>query len=559
MLKELRIRNFALIEKLNIEFSNGLNVLTGETGAGKSILLDSIGILCGKRANSEFIRRGEDKANVEGYFIIENELKLLLNDLDIIEIEDNEIFMSREISVSGTNKCRINYKTVPLNIYQRIGSFLFDIHGQNQEQSILHNDKQLELVDKFLITTNKENQTLQEVKGIYLEYKSLINKRKELAFNEKEDMISYYEYAIKEIDEANLSDEEDLKLREDRTRILNSEKLMKKASSIYSQLNENGIVDRLNSVSFTLKEISSLDPTLETLTAKFSDLYYEIDSINDEFKNYYNNLDYDEDRINSIENRIGEINKLKRKYGKTVQEIIEKRNEMEEKIQLFSNITQLKIELEADITDKLTIYNEKAEILSNLRKEAALQLTVGIKNKLKELNIYENGFDIIFSSREEPGDNGKDLVEFIFSPNIGEGVQPLKKIASGGEISRVMLAIKGVLAEFDIIPSLIFDEIDSGVGGEALLKVAEALEKIGRKRQVICVSHSAIMGAFSDRIIAVSKKQIDGRTLIEAISLDSENEKIEELSRMLGGKDNFNASKAQSKEMILFALSKKKV
>jgi len=214
---------------------------------------------------------------------------------------------------------------------------------------------------------------------------------------EKEDMISYYEYAIKEIDEANLSDEEDLKLREDRTRILNSEKLMKKASSIYSQLNENGIVDRLNSVSFTLKEISSLDPTLETLTAKFSDLYYEIDSINDEFKNYYNNLDYDEDRINSIENRIGEINKLKRKYGKTVQEIIEKRNEMEEKIQLFSNIIQLKIELEADIKDKLTIYNEKAEILSNLRKEAALQLTVGIKNKLKELNIYENGFDIIFS------------------------------------------------------------------------------------------------------------------------------------------------------------------
>ncbi len=559
MLKELRIRNFALIEQLNIEFSIGLNVLTGETGAGKSILLDSIGILCGKRASSELIRRGEDKATVEGYFIIENDLKMLLNNLDLIEIEECEIYMSREISVSGTNKCKINYKTVPLNIYQRIGSFLFDIHGQNQEQSILHNDKQLELVDKFLITTNKENQILQEVKVVYLEYKSLINKRKDLAFNEKEDMISYYEYAIKEINDANLSEEEDLKLKEDRTRILNSEKLMKKASSIYSQLNENGIVDRLNSVSFTLKEISSLDSTLEALTAKFSDLYYEIDSINDEFKNYYHNLDYDEDRINSIENRIGEINKLKRKYGKTVQEIIEKRNEMEDKIQLFSNITQLKIELEADITDKLAIYNDKAEILSNLRKEAALQLTEGIKNKLKELNIYEKGFDITFSSREEPGDNGKDLVEFIFSPNIGEGVQPLKKIASGGEISRVMLAIKGVLAEFDIIPSLIFDEIDSGVGGEALLKVAEALERIGRKRQVICVSHSAIMGAFSDRIIAVSKKQNDGRTLIEAISLDSENEKIEELSRMLGGKDNFNASKAQSKEMILFALSKKKV
>jgi DNA repair protein RecN (Recombination protein N) len=559
MLKELIIRNFALIEKLNIEFSNGLNVLTGETGAGKSILLDSIGILCGRRASSDFIRRGEEKATVEGHFQIEDDLRLLLNSLDLIQIEENEIFMSREISVSGTNKCKINFKTVPLNIYQKIGSFLFDIHGQNQEQSIMSNDKQLELVDKFFKTTNKNNNTLEEVKNIYFEYKKLLFKRKELAFNEKEDMIDYYEYAIKEIDDANLSEEEDLKLKEDRTRILNGEKLMKKAGTIYTQLNDNGIVDRLNSVSFVFKEISNLDPSLDSLTVKFADLYYEIESLNEEFKNYYQNLDYDEDRINSIENRISEINKLKRKYGKTVQEIIEKRNEMKDKIKVFSNISQLKIDLEVEISNILDKYTKYAKELSKFRKEAAIQLTTGIKSKLKELNIYENGFDIKFALKEEPGENGVDMVEFYFSPNIGEGIQPLKKIASGGEISRVMLALKGVLAEYDIIPSLIFDEIDSGVGGEALLKVAEALEKIGRKRQVICVSHSAIMGAFSDRIIAVSKKQLEGRTIIEAISLDSENEKIEELSRMLGGKENFNASKEQSKEMILFALSKKKV
>lgn len=559
MLRELIIRNFALIEKLNIEFSNGLNVLTGETGAGKSILLDSIGLLCGRRASSDFIRRGEEKATVEGHFIIQDDLRLLLNKLDIIEIEENEIFMSREISVSGTNKCKINFKTVPLNIYQRIGSFLFDIHGQNQEQSIMSNEKQLELVDRFVKTTKKDDCTLEELQSIYQEYKNLLVKRKDLAFNEKEDMIAYYEYAIKEIDEANLSEEEDLQLKEDRTRIVNSEKLMKKAISIYSQLNENGIVDRLNSISFLFKEISSLDPTLETLTTRFTDLYYEIDSLNEEFKSYYNNLDYDENRINSIENRISEINKLKRKYGKTVQEIINKRNDMKEKIEFFANISQLKLDLEIEISNILEKYTKKAEVLSDLRKKAASKLTTGIKSKLKELNIYENGFDIDFASKEEPGEYGMDMVEFYFSPNIGEGVQPLKKIASGGEISRVMLAIKSVLAEYDIIPSLIFDEIDSGVGGEALLKVAEALEKIGRKRQVICVSHSAIMAAFSDRILAVSKRQIDGRTFIEAKNLDSEAEKIEELSRMLGGKENFNASSMQGKEMILFALSKKKV
>lgn len=559
MLRELIIRNFALIEKLNIEFSNGLNVLTGETGAGKSILLDSIGLLCGRRASSDFIRRGEEKATVEGHFIIQDDLRLLLNKLDIIEIEENEIFMSREISVSGTNKCKINFKTVPLNIYQRIGSFLFDIHGQNQEQSIMSNEKQLELVDRFVKTTKKDDCTLEELQSIYQEYKNLLVKRKDLAFNEKEDMIAYYEYAIKEIDEANLSEEEDLQLKEDRTRIVNSEKLMKKAISIYSQLNENGIVDRLNSISFLFKEISSLDPTLETLTTRFTDLYYEIDSLNEEFKSYYNNLDYDENRINSIENRISEINKLKRKYGKTVQEIINKRNDMKEKVEFFANISQLKLDLEIEISNILEKYTKKAEVLSDLRKKAASKLTTGIKSKLKELNIYENGFDIDFASKEEPGEYGMDMVEFYFSPNIGEGVQPLKKIASGGEISRVMLAIKSVLAEYDIIPSLIFDEIDSGVGGEALLKVAEALEKIGRKRQVICVSHSAIMAAFSDRILAVSKRQIDGRTFIEAKNLDSEAEKIEELSRMLGGKENFNASSMQGKEMILFALSKKKV
>lgn len=559
MLRELIIGNFALIEKLNIEFSNGLNVLTGETGAGKSILLDSIGILCGKRASSEFIRRGEERATVEGHFVINDDLRLLLNNLDLIEIEENEIYMSREISVSGTNKCKINYKTVPLNIYQKIGSYLFDIHGQNQEQSIMSNEKQLELVDKFLKTTRKDDFTLEAVKNIYIEYKNLLNRRNELAFSEKEDMIAYYEYAIKEIDDANLSEEEDLKLKEDRIRIINSEKLMNKAVSIYSQLNENGIVDRLNNVSYIFKEIASLDPSLDSMSSRFTDLYYEIESLNEEFKSYYNNLDYDENRINSIENRIGEINKLKRKYGKTVQEIIDKRNEMEDKIESYKNISQLKIELEIEISNVLEKYKHQAEILSEYRKTAALKLKTGIKDKLKELNIYENGFDIQFSLKDEPGENGMDLVEFYFSPNIGEGVQPLKKIASGGEISRVMLALKSVLAEYDIIPSLIFDEIDSGVGGEALLKVAEALEKIGRKRQVICVTHSAIMAAFSDRILAVTKKQIEGRTLIIAKNLDTEDEKIEELSRMLGGKDNFNASKIQSKEMILFALSKKKV
>lgn len=559
MLKELKIRNFALIEQLNIEFVEGLNVLTGETGAGKSILLDSIGILCGKRASSEFIRNGEDKAEVEGYFLIDDELKQILNSLDIIEFDENEIFMSREITTAGSNKCKINYKTVPLNIYQKIGVFLFDIHGQNQEQSILSSDKQLELVDKFQKTMNKNNEAQEEVKTAYQGYKVLLNKQRDLAYQEKEDMVSFYEYAVREIDQAGLSEDEDAALREERVRIQNGEKLRKKSATVYELLNNNGVIDKMNQALFSMNEIAELDPSLKELSSKSSDLYYELESLNEQFKKYFLNLEYDEEIINIIEGRIDEINKLKRKYGRTVTEILEKRDEMHEKIDIFSNIEQLKAELDLQIKDAIDTYLQKAGMLSELRKEAAGLLTEKIKEKLKNLNIYENGFDITFSKREEPSEKGADIVEFYFSPNIGEGVQPLKKIASGGEISRVMLALKGVLAEYDVIPSLIFDEIDSGVGGEALLKVAEALERIGRKRQVICVSHSAIMAAFADRITAVTKKQLAGRTVIEARNLDRESDIIDELSRMLGGKDNFSASKEQSKEMILFALSKKKV
>ncbi len=559
MLKELRIKNFALIDNLIIDFSSGLNVLTGETGAGKSILLDSIGILCGKRANSEFIRRGEEKAHIEGYFTMNSDLSTVINDLDLIYIENEEIYMSREITTSGSNKCKINYRTVPLNVYQKIGAYLFDIHGQNQEQSILDKDKQLELVDKFLKYIDKDKYNIKEIDEIFKKIKTLRDEKKRLLFDEKEDMISYYEYAIKDIEEANLSIEEDLQLKDDRRRIINSEKLVKKSSVVNNLLNENGVIDKFNNIVFLLKDLSTIDPSLNDLSIKFNDLYFEVDSLNDEFKLYYNNLDYDETRIDSIEMRIEEINKLKRKYGKSIEEIIIKRNDMINKIDIYSNLNQIKADLDNKINDNLNIYNKRAKVLSNNRKEASKLLVKDIKEKLRDLNIYENGFDIKFTTREEPSDKGMDIVEFYFSPNVGEGSQPLKKIASGGEVSRVMLALKGVLSKYDIIPSLIFDEIDSGVGGEALLKVAEALEKIGRKRQVICVSHSAIMAAFADRIIAIKKEEFSGRTIIEATYLENEEDKINELSRMLGGKNNFISSKEQSKEMILFALSKKKV
>lgn len=561
MLQELSIKNFALIDNVQVDFKRGLNVLTGETGAGKSILLDSIGILCGNRASGEFIRLGEDKAEVDGTFQLDEEVAQRIRGLDAFNFEENTLYLSREISRTGSNKCRINFKTVSLSLYQQVGSLLFDIHGQNQEQSILSRDKQLELLDKYLSLEEPNKALIREVKDRYSQYNAVKMKLRNLLSGEqeKEDMIAYYEFAIREIDAAELKIGEDQALKEERSRILNSEKLSKKGELVYTLLNNNGILSDLDTVLFTLREMNKIDDSQEKDVALLENAYYELEGFNHSFKSYFSSLEFDEKRMNEIEGRLEELNRLKRKYGNSIEGILGKKEEMAEKIMSAENKDQRIAEYQLRMETTFSDYKEIAEKLTKLRIQGAASIEKAIKDRLSALNIYKDGFEIQFLPLEEPSAVGMEGVEFLFSPNKGEGVKPLRKIASGGEISRVMLAFKGIFAEIDYIPTLIFDEIDSGIGGETLTKVALALSHISVKRQIICVTHSAILAAFADEVLSVRKRQKEDRTVVEITSLTKQEDRIDELSRMLGGQENFLTAREQSREMIMFALKEKKV
>lgn len=561
MLKQLSIRNFALIDNVMVEFQEGFNVLTGETGAGKSILLDSIGILCGNRASGDFIRKGESKAEVEGTFLLAGEVLERFLALDLGEPEEGLLYLSREISRTGSNKCRLNGRSIPLAAYQQVGRLLFDIHGQNQEQSLLSRDRQLDLLDRYIVLKHQSGRILAEVREQAVALKSVRQKLQQIrsARSEHLEMLDYYRFALNEIENAGITAGEEASLKEERRRIQNSEKLFKKGEQVYSLLSGNGILGNLDTVIYNLKEMQELDPVQEKSISLLENAYYEMEAFREDFKGYYQHLEYDEGRLNEIEGRLGELNRLKRKYGGSEEEILRRYGEMSEKLSASEDSEVRIAALEQEEAKLLEQYQEKASLLSARRKEGARSIEAAIRERLQALNIYPDGFSIEFLPEEAGQEKGLETVDFLFSPNPGEGVMPLRKIASGGEVSRVMLAFKGIFAELDFIPTLLFDEIDAGIGGETLTMVARALEGISRYRQVICVTHSAILAAFADLILSVRKESAEGRTTVRITPLMEEEGVIEELSRMLGGKGDFSLAEEQSREMLAFALREKKV
>lgn len=559
MLKELTIRNFALIDEITVELTQGLNVLTGETGAGKSIVLDAIGILCGKRASLGFIRKGEERAKVEGYFTLTDELKDKINELDLIEC-DNELFLSREIAVNGNNKCKINYKTVPQSIYQIIGKLLFDIHGQNQEQSLLLPEKQMILLDGFLEEEDKH--LLKEVKDSYGQFEAAKKKIDKILNDtvERKEMVDYYMFAIDEINKAELEDEEEDRLRDEKNRIVNGEKLSKKGEQIYSRLwGAQGCVASFEEVTFLLKEMSLLDDTITPIKDKSEEIFYGLQDVANDFRAYYDFLEYDESTLNRIERRLEIINALKRKYGNTVEAILSRKEEMALYVAQVENKDAFLKEYENQRDEALIAYDKFAGVLSEKRRESALKIEALIKENLENLGIYGDSFKVHFIPVEIPSEIGKERIEFYFSPNKGEGAQPLKKIASGGEVSRIMLAFKKVFVSIDNIPSMVFDEIDTGVGGESLLKVALNLHDISRARQVICVTHGPLIAAFADTHFRIKKEVVSERTKIMVIPLANKDARSEEIGRMLGGTEHLNLAKDQGEEMISFAMKQKNV
>ena len=527
MISTLHIKNIGIIDDLNIDLNEGLNVLTGETGAGKTLIIDSIEIISGGRFSKEMIRKGETNSFVEiCMYEPENENSI-----------DGNIIVSREINSNGKNMCKINGRMVTVNELKSFMSKYIEIHGQNDNQSLLDNRFHLRYLDGYV------GEKLTNIKNEYKEkYQRYLEIKKELKANygdekERERKLDLLKYQVNEIEQANLKEDEEEQLEEKRKIMLNSEKISNNLNEADIAIGENSI-DNLNIAIRALEKIENIDNVYEKISSDLKNIYYELQEISRDISNYKEDVYFDEEERNEIEERIDLIYSLKRKYGNNVKEIINYKNEIQEEIKHIENLDQYNNKLKKELKQIKEEMEKLAQKISKLRNEKAKILSNNINNVLEELEMKNAKINIHVDYNEtEFFENGKDEVEFYIRTNLGEDEKPLAKIASGGEMSRIMLAIKKVLADTDKMPVLIFDEIDTGISGKAANSVAEKLNGISKNHQVLCISHLPSIAAIADYNYFISKKVIEDRTNTN-IKLLNEKETIEEIARISSGEIN---------------------
>ncbi|MFW0966841.1 MAG: DNA repair protein RecN [Thermacetogeniaceae bacterium] len=540
MLIQLLIRDFALIESVELMFGPQLNVLTGETGAGKSIIVDAVNLLVGMRASSDLVRNGAEKAQVEGLFDYSCcpwvEEKLVSMGLPVSD--DHTLLLTREISVEGRSVCRVNGRAVPLNMYRPFGEYLVDLHGQHEHQSLLRVSEHRELVDRYCgAQVLKQRQVVAEL------YKRLMELKKEqeqqqLSENEMERRLDYLRFALEEIDQINPVPGEEEQLREERERLRYGEKLAVFVQEAIEQLSDgNGIppaYDQLGEAAAKIREIARIDKSVDELASSIEDVLYRLEDIISKLRSYREQLNFDPDHARNIEERLFALRDLMRKYGASLKEVCAFREEAAAEMERLEGAAQQKEQLEAEYKETLKRYEEEAGKLSSMRREGVLSLTEAVAGELCTLGLENARLEVGFSRSAEPTAAGYDILEFLFSANPGEPLKSLSKIASGGEMSRVMLALKVVLAENDQIPTLIFDEIDAGIGGLTVQAVAERLYYAAQNKQVICVTHAPHIAGRAQTHFYISKSAAGGKTRIKVQQLQSDH-RVAEIVRMLGG------------------------
>ena len=526
MIGTLHIRNIGIIEDLSIDLNRGLNVLTGETGAGKTLIIDSLQIISGGRFSKEMIRRGETNSFVE----------LCMYEPENREFQDGTIIVSREINNNGKNMCKINGRMVTVNELKSFMSKYIEIHGQNDNQNLLDNKLHLNYLDGFI--GNDIRKTKEEYLKLYLEYNEV---KKELKENfgddkEKQRKLDLLQYQVNEIEEAGLKEKEEEELEEKRKMFLNSEKISENLTNADSLIGENAI-DSISMAIRALEKIENIDKKYEDTNSNLKSIYYELQELSRDINSYKEDIYFDEEERNFVEERLNLISLLKRKYGNTINEILNYKDEVLEEIDRIQNLEEY--------TNKLNIRKKElenrmdilAEELHNKRKEYATILSENINKELVELEMKNAKINIHVEKQEEYLKTGKDNVLFYIRTNIGEEEKELSKIASGGEMSRTMLAIKKVLADSDKMPVLVFDEIDTGISGKAANSVADKLKTISKKHQVLCISHLPNIAALADYNYFISKEVTDKRTKTN-IKLLEEKEVIEEIARISSGEIN---------------------
>jgi DNA repair protein RecN (Recombination protein N) len=551
MLKQLYIKNVAVIEELNIDFLKGLSVLTGETGAGKSIIIDSIGLLKGDRGSKSIIRSGEEKARVDGVFDADKQTAQKIADILGTEPEE-EIIISRQISSDGKNTVRINGVPANINMLREIGSYLVNIHGQHDNVSLLQPKNHIEFLDSF----GKE-----EISPALMEYKSYFAKCRELSDKisaidtddreklRRKDML---QFQIAELDEASLEIGEDESLMARKAVLDNSQKICENTRRAYDAIygaDSGTSYDSLWEAINLLEKIRGFDDEIDSVYDALSDAADVINEKARELRRINDSLSFDSEESDAIEERLELISTLKRKYGKTIEEIAEfherARSELEEIKTSDERLASLKEELEKN----KTILKEKAEKLSQLRKKYAAFLSEKIMAELSELNMERVQFGVQFAGQESFKSNGCDAVEFTVSTNVGEEAKPLAKIASGGELSRIMLAIKSVLKNSDPIDTSVFDEIDTGVSGAAAQKIGEKLRKMAENCLVLCITHLPQIAALADNHYLITKSVEDGRTRTKLTLLDFE-ERVDEIARTLGGATITDITRENARQLL---------
>ncbi len=561
MLVDFRIKNFALIDELTISFQKGLTVLTGETGAGKSIIIGALEILLGARANSDLIRSGKENAYIEAAFEPEKikQINTYLEEVGI-EVEPSLVLLSREIRENGRNRNRINGQLATAGMIRAISKYLVDIHGQHEHQLLLDASSHLSLLDDY--RGCKEDGLLEQVASLYQEISTVKEKISQIKIDEsaKARKMDLLKFQIDEIEQAQLQAGEEERVYQEFKLMANLEEIHQTTGMIANLLtgndyNNSGILGQLGVCMKKMDGLKDYDPQLKQFFTGLSDVYYQLEELGFSFHSYLEGLEFNQEKLDMLEKRISLINGLQRKYGKTIADILEYKTKMSEELAELEAQEKTIADLNKQLEQLNQHYYQYAQQLSQVRQEKARELEAVLARELKDLAMQDTIFTIAFEDKEASFD-GIDRIEFLISTNAGEEVKPLAKIASGGELSRIMLALKTIIAHIDQVDTLIFDEVDSGVGGQTAQKMAEKLAIISRQRQVFCISHLPQIASMADCHYYISKIKEGNRTYTRINPLDQEG-KRKELARMLGGVALTETTLEHAGEMLVMAETKK--
>ena len=555
MLQSLYLENIALIEKLGIELFPGFNVLTGETGAGKSIIIDAVNFVLGERTSRDLIRNGAARAKVEAVFNL-NEGDAAFAALDAlgIECDGNELILSRELSAAGRNACRVNGTLVPVASLKSVSDTLVDIHGQHEHQALLDAENHISYLDAYCHAESLP--IIEKIDAIVSRRNELMLKRNSgfASEREREREMDMLRYQIEEIASANLEVGEEERLSAEKTVLLNAERIrtaLETAHMALSGAEEGSALSAIDTARRSMRDIAALNKDYEALGDKIEELYYAAEDISFVLRDTSENVESDMQRLEEIEQRLKLISDLKRKYGRTVEDVIDFGKDAGTKLNELENAEALAAELDAKLDKLKAEYNVAADELSKVRRAAGDRLKRDVLNELKDLGMAKAMFDVALSdaSGGEPRKGGRETAEFMLSANPGEPLKPLEKVASGGELSRIMLCFKSIFADNDRVPTLIFDEIDTGISGRTAAVVGEKMLGIAKKHQVICVTHLAQIAALAEAHLMVRKYDDGKNTFVETRQLNEE-EKVQRIAQMMDGESDSPSALTHARELI---------